>query len=425
MPGDKVVSHHEGVMASVSVVKDEEDGVHLKVNNHFQMGGTSSVFSDWRQGLLPLLLHPRPEKALFLGLGTGATLAAAGNYPGLLTDGVELIPEVTKVMSYFEKSTGDLSQLENLNIVSADARRYVYSTDKQYDVIVADLFHPSRDGAASLYTVEHFQAVRNQLTEEGLFCQWLPLYQLDMDMFKVIARSFLEVFPDGQAYLGHYSLDYPIIALIGGNNPLRFPENWYDKRIRRARMHKAASAFGYDSIYSLLGTLLAGSQELAEFVEGSPLNTDNHPVVLFQAPRFVYGSPEPAHERLLALIETFPSPDPEGILAEIITEEDMLARERLPDYWRARNSFLQVGINIEKTGNVVQLYEKVSEPLLKVVKKSVDFSAAYYPLLSIAYDIYPYDRKASYQLLTDLSRANPRRPEAAILRKRLFLKRPS
>ncbi len=421
IPGDTVVSHQEGVMASVSVIRDENKGLHLKVNNHFQMGGTSSVFSDWRQGLLPLLLHPRPEKALFLGLGTGATIAAAGNYPGLRTDGVELIPEVTEAMGYFKKSTGDLSRLKNLNIITADARRYISATDQQYDVIVADLFHPARDGAASLYTVEHFQTVRRRLNKDGIFCQWLPLYQMDLDMFKVIAATFLKVFPDGQAYLGHYSLNYPIIALIGANKPLRFPENWYDKRIRRIGMHKVASAFGYDSVYSLLGTLLAGSRELAEFTAGSPINTDNHPVVLFQAPQFVYGSPEPANERLLALINTFPSPDPEGILSEIITEEDMLARDRLPAYWCARNSFIQVGMNIEKTGDVKKLYETAREPLLKVVRKSVDFSAAYFPLLSIAYDIYPYDREASHQLLTDLARANPRRREARMLQERLFM----
>jgi len=78
-------------------------------------------------------------------------------------------------------------------------------------------------------------------------------------------------------------------------------------------------------------------------------------------------------------------------------------------------------MDIEKTGDVVKLYETASKPLLKVVKKSVDFSAAYFPLLSIAYDIYPYDREASYQLLIDLARANPRRREADILRHRIFV----
>src|ERR1041385_4258376 len=85
-----------------------------------------------------------------------------------------------------------------LRMFIADARRFVRATAAQYDVIVADLFHPARDGAGSLYTLEHFSAIRRRLAPGGLFCQWLPLHQLDEHMLRVIIRTFLEVFPDGQ-----------------------------------------------------------------------------------------------------------------------------------------------------------------------------------------------------------------------------------
>ncbi|MBZ5500190.1 MAG: hypothetical protein LAP85_27665 [Acidobacteriia bacterium] len=35
-PGDLVVKNVEGVMASVTVIKDARDDIHLKVNNRFQ-----------------------------------------------------------------------------------------------------------------------------------------------------------------------------------------------------------------------------------------------------------------------------------------------------------------------------------------------------------------------------------------------------
>jgi spermidine synthase len=204
--GDTIVRHKEGVMASVSVVKDNREGLHLKVNNRFQMGGTTSVFSDRRQAYLPLLLHPRPRRALFLGLGAGTTFAAAAKFPDLQAVGVELLPEVIEVMPSFEKINGDLGKYKNLHIICADAMRYVRATDQKYDVVIADLFHPAKDGAGSLYTIEHFKAIRDLLPDHGLFCQWLPLYQLDLEMFKVITKTFLQVFPDGQAYLAHYSI---------------------------------------------------------------------------------------------------------------------------------------------------------------------------------------------------------------------------
>jgi spermidine synthase len=422
---ETVVSHREGIMASVSVIKDSRGGLHLKVNNHFQMGGTSSVFSDKRQAYLPLLLHPSPKQALFLGVGTGATFAAAADFPELMGEGVELIPEVIEVMDYFEKVTGAFEEKKNLRILNADARRYVTVTEKKYDVVVADLFHPSRDGAGSLYTREHFSAIRDRLTDDGLFCQWLPLYQLDLETFKIIVRTFLQVYPNGQAFLAHYSIDQPIIGLVGGTKALRFSEKWYRQQLPGSSMRRHMAGFGYDSIYSLLGTFMAGSDTLRQYAGHGPINTDEAPVVLFRAPLFVYGSPDPAHDRLLSILDAFSSPDPEAILAEVVTEEDHVARLRLTAYWSARDSFLKLGTTIDRTTDVTRLYATASQPLLKVVRQSLDFSAAYFPLISIAYELYPHDRDASYQLLRDLERANPMRPEAGRLRQRLFVKRPS
>jgi spermidine synthase len=423
-PDDTVVSHQEGVMASVCVVKDARGGLRLKVNNHFQMGGTNSVFSDKRQAYLPLLLHPSPQKALFLGVGTGTTFAAAADFPDLVGEGVELIPEVITAVDHFEKATGDLATKKNLRILNADARRYVTAVEKKYDVVVADLFHPSRDGAGSLYTREHFAAIRRLLTESGIFCQWLPLYQMDLETFKIIVRTFLQVYPDGKAFLAHYSIDQPIVGLVGGTKAMRFPEKWYRQRLPSRSSRRHMTGFGYDSIYSLLGTFMAGSDTLRQYVGQGPINTDESPVVLFRAPLFAYGHPEPAHDRLLALLDAFSSPDPESILADVITEEDHVARLRLTAYWSARDSFLKLGTTIDRTKNVTRLYATASQPLLKVVRQSLDFSAAYFPLISIAYELYPHDRDASHQLLRDLEHANPMRPEAGRLRQQLFVKRP-
>ncbi len=224
-PGGRIIAYDEGVMAAVSVVKDSSNEFHLKVNNKFQRGGTSSYYSDRRQGHIPLLLHPDPKRALFLGLGTGATFAACQDYTDLQADGVELLPEIIPLLPYFEKSTGNLRQYRNLHIKVADARRFVKSSKDSYDVVVADLFHPARDGAGSLYTVEHFEAIRARLNPSGIFCQWLPLYQLDLDMLCTIVRTFLQVFPNGSAFLAHYSLETPILGLVAGAGPVRYPHD--------------------------------------------------------------------------------------------------------------------------------------------------------------------------------------------------------
>ncbi|MBC7047449.1 hypothetical protein G6O52_26340, partial [Salmonella enterica subsp. enterica serovar Heidelberg] len=77
------------------------------------------------------------------------------------------------------------------------ARRFVVSDLRSYDVIIADLFHPALDGSGALYTTEHFAATRRRLAAGGIFCQWLPLYQLDAPSLRAIIRSFLAVYPQG------------------------------------------------------------------------------------------------------------------------------------------------------------------------------------------------------------------------------------
>jgi spermidine synthase len=418
-PEAKIAAYVEGVMAAVSVIESADGEFYLKVNNHFVMGGTASYYSDRRQGHIPLLLHPNPKRALFLGLGTGATFAAAADYPGLEAEGVELIPEIMPLLHYFVKSTGEFSQYPSLHLKVADARRFVNASRNKYDVIVADLFHPARDGAGSLYTVEHFQAIRGLLEPGGLFCQWLPLYQLDLEGLRVIIRTFLQVFPEGTAYLAHYSLQTPIIGLIGTTQPVRYPPDWLDRRVHDATLRGKLHSLRLNDSYALLGNFLAGRDDLADFAGAGHLNTDDHPVITFEAPRFTYTRPQPASLRLIALINTF-KPHPEQLLESPHNVAEAGAAARLTSYWHARNQFLRAGIGIPRTNDARRMLKSVREPLLSVVRLSRDFAPAYDPLLVLARRLYPIDPDQSRALLLDLENANPVRDDARSLRKHLF-----
>ncbi len=192
--GGRIVSYRDGVMAAVSVVEDADGVSRLRIDNRQQEGTSATLPFDARQALLPLLLHPAPHRALFLGLGTGITASSAATDPTLDVDAVELLPEVIDASRLFTQRFEDGGS-PRLHRVAADARRYVRTTTRRYDVIVADNFHPARSGSGSLYTVEHFEAIRTRLADGGLFCQWLPLHQLDLDTLRSIVRSFIAAYP--------------------------------------------------------------------------------------------------------------------------------------------------------------------------------------------------------------------------------------
>jgi len=67
--GGRIALYKEGAMAAVSVVEDAQGVARLRIDNRQQEGTSATLIADSRQALLPLLLHPSPRRALFLGLG--------------------------------------------------------------------------------------------------------------------------------------------------------------------------------------------------------------------------------------------------------------------------------------------------------------------------------------------------------------------
>jgi len=418
MPGSRVVEHTEGVMAAVSVLEDSRNDYYLKVNNKFMMGGTASAFSDRRQGHIPLLLHPRPETALFLGLGTGATLSASADHPHLVAHGVELVPEVIRVLPYFEKATGPLDDPDRFRLHVADARRFVNTWRGSFDVIVADLFHPARDGAGFLYTVEHFQAIRALMNPGGVFCQWLPLHQMGLDVLRTIIRTFLHVFPDGKGVLATNSLQTPIIGLISSNGDRLYPADYIERRAADGRLRRRLASIRLHNTYTLFGSFIAGPGDLLCFAGKGPLNTDDHPVVIYQAPEFAYAANEPPYVRLLAFLDHL-HPLPHQILQEAETDAEKVVHDRLSAYWAARNKFLRTGVGVNRTESVEGMLRQVRDPLLSIVRESPDFEAAYNPLLAMAERLHPINPETARRLLFELEDANPARQDARKLRESL------
>jgi spermidine synthase len=105
-------------------------------------------------------------------------------------------------------------------VIVDDARSRLAATRARYDVIVGDLVVPWRQGEAALFTLEHFQAARRALAPGGLFCQWLPLFQLSEPELQVLLRTFLAVFPRAAVWRGDFSAGQPALALIGSAEPI-------------------------------------------------------------------------------------------------------------------------------------------------------------------------------------------------------------
>jgi hypothetical protein len=192
-------------------------------------------------------------------------------------DLVEIVPEVHALAAkWFADSNHAVHADPRTRVVVEDGRNHLRATRERYDVVVADLFSPWNPGAGSLYTAEHFQAIRDHLAPGGLFCQWLPAYQETPETFEMIAATFLDVFPNALVFRGDlYARSVPRIALIGFRDGPPSIET-VEARLRELAAAGVTDRWSTDprAFFMLyVGPLAAASQQLADV----PRNTDSHP----------------------------------------------------------------------------------------------------------------------------------------------------
>ncbi len=395
--GGHVVSHQEGALGSVSVTEDPAGVRLLRINNRQQEGSNATALADARQAWLPLLLHPAPQRALFVGLGTGVTTSAAALDPALDVQAVELLPEVVQAARHFRDAVGDaVGQGQGLDRVAvhvADARRFLRHTPQQWDVIVADNFHPARAGSASLYTVEHFRAVQARLAPGGLFCQWLPLHQMDLATLRSIVRGFMAVYPQGRAVLATHSLQTPVLGLIASSITAPTPAA-VSVRIASSHMVPGPVRFGLGDPWAVLGSEVAGPATLSRWSAAAPMNTDDHPVVAYLAPRATYEPADTPAERLQTLLADWEDAPPQRA-------------DRLAAYRLARTAFLRADMGVRPSADPARMLQQVREPLLAVLHLSPDFEPAYQPLLRMAQALQQRDPAQAEALLQELARVAP------------------
>jgi len=213
--GEELVWLREGAHGIVSALR-EGPTLRLALDNSYVLGGTGSRGDARVLGHLPLLLHGAPRSVAFLGLGTGITASAALEHGVEEITAFELVPEVAEAArTVFAPENGHVLDDPRVRLIADDARSHLASTERRYDVVVGDLVVPWRRGESSLFTREHFAGVRRALAPGGLFCQWLPLYQMSEEELRIVAATFLDVFPEASVWRGDFVAYLPVLGLVG------------------------------------------------------------------------------------------------------------------------------------------------------------------------------------------------------------------
>jgi spermidine synthase len=282
--GARQLSFREGPNATVSVW-ESESGRSLRVNGKVDASDRGDMDTQIMIGLAPVVARPAAKSAFLIGYGTGVTAHVLASVPGMTrVKVVEIEPEVVEADSLFRAVNDSVLFRPNVRVVIDDARSALQLDRERYDIIVSEPSNPWVAGIATLYTPEFFRIARARLADDGVFCQWVQLYQLPLPIVAGIVRSLREVFPHVNIWFGGTA----DLLVVGSSQPLRYDQQWLAQLIGPGgQMHSLGREWlNLESTSQYFGRRLLGEAGVSRLVELARFeHTDNRPRLEFVAAR--------------------------------------------------------------------------------------------------------------------------------------------
>ena len=130
-------------------------------------------------GLVPVLTHAAPERALAIGMGAGSTTFGMLQDPRvdhvvtveLCGEQYDLLHELAGAGRVdFQRMFSD----PRYDARTGDGRKFLLATDDRFDVITVDTLRPTSAFSGSLYSQEFYELIAERLDDDGILAQWVP-----------------------------------------------------------------------------------------------------------------------------------------------------------------------------------------------------------------------------------------------------------
>jgi spermidine synthase len=233
-------------------------------------------------GHLPVLLHPHPATALNICFGTGTTAGSVAIQPEIKRlDVVDLSPEVLKSARFFTKSNHGVLDNPKVHAQINDGRNFLLCTNNKYDVITFEPPPPVESGIVNLYTKEFYQLAKSRLNPGGMICQWVPLHEQSMLLWKMLVQSARMVFP----YVSIWEPSTGEALILASTAPIVVDYKALNDRLDRdVDVKKSLKEVGLGNAAALLSTYAISGPDLDRFIDSVPAVTDDKPALEFFAP---------------------------------------------------------------------------------------------------------------------------------------------
>lgn len=292
-----IVWEKDGVESSVALSIDNS-GMAFIVNGKADGNARGDAATQVVSGMIGAVLHPQPRRALVVGLGTGSTAGWLGAIPDMeRVDVAEIEPNILQIARACAPVNQDVLKNPKVHTFIGDGRELLLTTRERYDLVVAEPSNPYRVGIASLYTQEYYLSVKNKLTADGLFLQWVQTYDVDNQTVHTIYATLAASFPVVETWMTQ-SGD---LLLIGALHSIHYDVPALRARIQVEPMKSAlAKVWRVTNLEGFLAHYVA-RDSLARALSKSqrgPLNSDDLTPV-----EFGFGRSVGAHDALFRFEE--------------------------------------------------------------------------------------------------------------------------
>jgi spermidine synthase len=232
-------------------------------------------------GHMTHLIPDRPTEALVIGFGAGVTAGSVAIGPNVEHVTIaEIEPLVPRVVStYFSEHNYDVARSPKVKIHLDDARHYLLTTDKKFDAITSDPLDPWVKGAATLYTREFFEVVKEHLNPGGVVTLFVQLYESNTEAVKSEIGTFFEAFPNGVVWGNTNNGQGYDLVVMGQLEPIKIDVDAMQAKFDRPEYAEVVQSFREIGIYSALDLFAnyAGQpSDLAGWLSGVEINTDRN-----------------------------------------------------------------------------------------------------------------------------------------------------
>ena len=216
-----VIYYRDGRTASVSARRQKDRG-HLSIatngkpdaslravwlNRPPEVRGTDVLVEDEPTQLLlamVTLAHaPRAKSAAVIGQGSGMSshfLLGSPHLTDLRT--IEIEPAmIAGSRRAFYPANKRVFDDPRAHFVIDDAKSYFASAHRKFDIIMSEPSNPWVSGVSGLFTTEFYSRVRGYLTPDGVFGQWLHLYEINDKLVLSVLAALHENFQSYEIFL--------------------------------------------------------------------------------------------------------------------------------------------------------------------------------------------------------------------------------